>query len=655
MKRIKVVAVSVHLFAAASSVFASVSKECVKVSQFGFDPEDSTRFIQAALDSGAKKVVFDRQKSSWVAQPLWARSDTEIVFEEGVELLAKRGEFHAVRGACLLSLECVSNVTVRGVGKGGRLRMWIKDYHTSKYRRSEWRHALNILSSSNVTVEKMAFVESGGDGIYLGEKGHGRPNRDITIRDCVCDANNRQGISVITVDGLLIERTVMSNTYGTNPKAGIDFEPNSPHQTLRRIVMRDCLSKGNHGKGYEFYLAKFTGDTAPVDALIENCRSIGDHRGGFMLSMGKIDPGRTVPGGTVTVRNCSFESSPSTGIALSNKTIDSPRAVFENCTVVNSPSNTASKASPVRLSMRTFWTPPVDGVEFKNLRIVQPGPGEWISLSALKFLKKAGDISGDVHIEQGGGVRTVKLDKKWCDENFTLMENREDMHVTPFDHRRDWEIVDAAPGKLASFERFRLRFKGTAIIYADAKRDVSLEGVFMPVAPRGKKRGKVRPLTVRDMKGRRIATVKIFDEKRCVRRIRVPAKGFYTVEWDVDRHSLCFTGCDAPFAIAPSRDGVDMLKATGTFYVPHRAGSVDTVICGGGGGERSNVTLTAPSGRVAASWDSLGEWAFRRLDEEGMWRLSFARPTTGMFEDTFATVVGDSPSLFFLTSEKYWR
>ena len=646
------VATTAFVFAGMAAALAS--GECVKVSQFGFDPEDSTRFVQAALDSGAKKVVFDRQKSSWVTLPLQARSNTEIVFEDGVELLAKRGGFHAVRGDCLLSLECVSNVTIRGIGKGGRLRMWIKDYHTPEYRKSEWRHALNILSSSNITVERMAFVESGGDGIYIGEKQHGRTNRDIVIRDCVCDSNNRQGISVITVDGLLVERTVMSNTYGTPPKAGIDFEPNASHQMLRRIVMRSCLSQGNEGKGYEFYLAKFNDKTEPIDALFEDCRSVGDRRGGFVLAMGKMTPGKTVPRGMVTVRNCSFESSPASGIAFCDKTIDAPRVVFENCTVKNSPSDPESKARPVYFLTRTFWTPPIDGVEFRNLKVIPSGPGDWHLITAFKYLKPVKDISGDIHIERNGVVRTEVIDRKWLDRNFPQLENKDDLRVTPFDHLRDWKVVDSKPGKMSRFEKFNLRFRGKAVFYADSKRSVSLEGVFSTM-PREKKKIKVKPFVVRDMKGNRIASLKMFDTKKCVRRFNVPAKGFYEIEWDVDRSMLSFTACDAPFAIAPSRDGVDIYRSTGTFYIPHRAGSVDTVICGGGGAERANIRLAAPSGTLSAAWDSLGASAFKRIDEAGVWRLSFSRPTKGVFEDTFATVVGDSPSLFFLTTEKYWE
>ena len=153
----------------------------------------------------------------WITQPVKVKSNTQVVFEEGVELVAKRGEYKGVYDS-LISVVCVSNVTLRGIGKGAILRMWAADYMKPPYKSGEWRHALNILSSTDVTVENLSFVKSGGDGIYLGERRG--PNQKITIRNCVCDGNTRQGISVITADNLLIEKTTLKNTRGKTAAGG---------------------------------------------------------------------------------------------------------------------------------------------------------------------------------------------------------------------------------------------------------------------------------------------------------------------------------------------------------------------------------------------------------------------------------------------------
>lgn len=89
------------LFLVASTFLDITSLNAANVSEFGFDPADSTEIIQRALDSGVHQLVFDRQAGPWVTRPLFVRSNTEIVFEDGVELVAKRGEFHGIHDRLL--------------------------------------------------------------------------------------------------------------------------------------------------------------------------------------------------------------------------------------------------------------------------------------------------------------------------------------------------------------------------------------------------------------------------------------------------------------------------------------------------------------------------------------------------------------------------
>ena len=280
--------------------------ETVKVSDFGYSQEDSTEFLQAALDSGAKRIVIDRQSGPWITKPLFGRSNTEIVFEDGVEILAKEGEFHDPY-AVLLTFDRATNVMVRGLGNGGTLRMRRDDYRKPPYKRAEWRHALNILSCINVTVENMSMCESGGDGIYISRaygKSPDNPCRDITLRDCVMDKNLRQGISVISVDGLLMEGCTMSNTGGALPMAGIDFEPNKPNEVVRNVLMRNCKTVNNQGSGYELAFHKLISNSPQISITLENCTSEGDGKGLFFNGENLKNCGYV--SGTVTLRNCEF-------------------------------------------------------------------------------------------------------------------------------------------------------------------------------------------------------------------------------------------------------------------------------------------------------------------------------------------------------------
>ncbi len=208
-----------------------------RASWWGFDKEDSTRCLQAAIDSGAAKLIVERMPSPWVTRPLFARSNQTVIFEKGVELVAKKGEFKGLND-CLFSCMGVTNVVISGYG--ATFRMHKPDYYAPPYKRGEWRHTLNICGSRNITAEGLTLLESGGDGVYLsiiGGKTDLTPT-DVVLRDLVCDRHHRQGMSITSARRLLIERCVMKNTSGGLPSDGIDFEPNVAGEELTDCVMR---------------------------------------------------------------------------------------------------------------------------------------------------------------------------------------------------------------------------------------------------------------------------------------------------------------------------------------------------------------------------------------------------------------------------------
>ena len=113
-KGVKEMTTTIRCAASVAAVFAMLcaahAEEGVKVSSFGWNPEDSTRFIQAALDSDAPVIVLDRQAGPWISLPLVAHSNKKIVFEPGVELQAKKGAFREKRVSLFLVCN-VPNVT----------------------------------------------------------------------------------------------------------------------------------------------------------------------------------------------------------------------------------------------------------------------------------------------------------------------------------------------------------------------------------------------------------------------------------------------------------------------------------------------------------------------------------------------------------------
>src|SRR5690606_29588040 len=153
--------------------------------------------------------------------------------------------------------------------------------------------------------------------IYLGIGRQGEPNRNITIRDVVCDRNYRQGISVITAENLLIENCTLKNTAGTAPAAGIDFEPNPPRERLGNCVMRNCTIENNQGYAVHIYARPLNGTSEPVSLRIEDCVT----RGSNALSASVITScGETGPlKGRIEFVNCRFEDDGRTGLHIGSK------------------------------------------------------------------------------------------------------------------------------------------------------------------------------------------------------------------------------------------------------------------------------------------------------------------------------------------------
>ena len=273
------------------------------------------------------RLIVDNMGAPWITDKLACVSGQEIVFEAGVEVLAKKGAFMGKSDA-LFSLTCVTNVTLRG--PGATLRMRRADYDAPPYAKAEWRHVLSIKSSAGIKVLGLTLAESGGDGIYLGCVRSELPCRDIVIRDVVCDRNYRQGISVISAESLLIENTVMRDTAGTPPAAGIDFEPNAAGERLKNCVMRNCVTENNQGSGYDFYLPNLTRASEPVSIRLEGCRTVGD-KAGVKITTGNSDDAAVR--GAMTFSDCRIERAQRNGLTVSRKPAFGLALAFERCAI----------------------------------------------------------------------------------------------------------------------------------------------------------------------------------------------------------------------------------------------------------------------------------------------------------------------------------
>ena len=638
------------------AVWVAANPAEVKVSDYGYDAIDATEIIQKALDSGASRVVVDAAKGPWTVRPLFVRANTEVVFEEGAQLLAKPGEFMSLNST-LISIVCATNVTLRGLGKGATLRMRIADYQNPPYQKSEWRHALSIKSSKDILVENLLLADSGGDGIYLGVAKSRCPCENITIRKCVCDNNNRQGISVISAKHLLIEDTVMKNTRGTAPKAGIDFEPNNPTEVLIDCVMRNCLTMGNDGAGYDMYLGQLTSETEPVSVTFENCRSVGDRRSPLVASFNPLRHGKGVPmGGFLKVKGCTFQDSPSSAVSITDKPAGAMDVSFEDCVFANC--STSNPSGPdVHLGLRGRSSPLTDGISFRNVTIKRSAKGEWFSFFKQPWrAATAQAITGEVTVSVDGTTEKIVLDDAWRRSHLA----NEDavpcvLDDVPFDPERV-QVVDIAPGARVKLTPLLVRDACDVLVYAAKPGPITFAAKLVKVIRKGSV-GKNMRLLVQDMSGKKIKYLPLLGTETSDFTFKAPRAGFYRISCTFRTQGIVFSECDAPFALRSSGKGLDIFRTQGPAYFAHAAGSDITLFCGGGGGERVTVKLSNPDGKEVRTWENIGEWGFHRIAPDapaGLWSVTLSRPAKGFpWEDSFLDLTG-TPAVFFLSKEKYW-
>jgi len=124
--------------------------------------------------------------------------------------------------------------------------------------KGEWGMGISIVSSSNISIYNANITNCWGDGIYLGQR-NGKTNENIKIEHALIDNNRRNGISVISVDGLEMSNVIISNTNGTSPESGLDFEPNHNSEFLKNINVNNLYTFNNKTNGVVVYLARLRG------------------------------------------------------------------------------------------------------------------------------------------------------------------------------------------------------------------------------------------------------------------------------------------------------------------------------------------------------------------------------------------------------------
>ncbi|MGI5820011.1 MAG: right-handed parallel beta-helix repeat-containing protein [Armatimonadota bacterium] len=614
-----------------------------RASWWGFDAEDSTEALQAAINSGAAKLIVEDMGSPWVVTPIELASNQEIVFEDGVEILAKRGEFHG-RGDCLVTARGVENVTLRGYG--ATFRMWQEDYaNLDLYQPSEWRHALSLRGASDINVFGLTLRDSGGDGIYFGRGADDATNLNVHVKDVVCDNNYRQGISVITAENVLIEDTIMRDTSGTAPQAGIDFEPNGPQERIKNFVMRNCLTENNNSSGYMFYLGSLSADSEPLSIRVENCRSINDHGSAVQFSVGGTL--ESAVGGTVEFIDCTFESSRGAGISIS-KPARQGLLRFERCEVINTAGDSEA-LSPIVFGSRTNADTPVGGVQFVDV-VVRDLPDRPL----MRYGDRVGGIpveaiTGNLILMDADGNRTDlqltdELLAEWMPETAIVDIPRlslEDVRLVP--------LEADPPIPVAEVRWPIIRKTGEHLLFAEEGDEVSFTINHLQVGSYG---GGNMPVTVTAPSGEVVLEARAPFKQETPVGFVAPETGIYAITGNAGGNRYQLKEASHALSVSVQRGPVSFIEQEKdlVFYVPPGTEEFGVRVYGQGAGEALAARLIDPAGEVFGEVDN--QFALHQFhvtpaepSPGEVWMLQIRKPSDSTWEDHFVELRGIPPLL----------
>ncbi len=370
------------------------------VAWWGFNPEDSTDLIQSAINSGASEVIVPNMGLPWMVRPIKLHSNQKITFMPGVVVLAKKGEFKG-NGDSLFTAENVENLVISGYG--ATLRMNKKDYQDKKqYEPAEWRMVLALRGCKNVTIEGVRCESSGGDGIYIGTTKEQNYCKDIVIRDVICHDNHRQGISVISAVNLTIENCFLTNTEGTAPQAGIDFEPNRDSEQLTNILMKNCYIEANKGAGILMYLKPLKKNSLPISITVEDCMIQGGYDHGISIAA----VGDDGPDGEVIFKNCHIEGTQKGGIFILDKSSERMKVVFDHCSCGNTPQKCDNFPIKIYQMIKSFAST-IGGVSFNDCLVYDTCERSPIEVKAADKKCEIKNIVGTILIN-GKSLLTIK-------------------------------------------------------------------------------------------------------------------------------------------------------------------------------------------------------------------------------------------------------
>ncbi|MDB5120808.1 MAG: right-handed parallel beta-helix repeat-containing protein [Sphingobacteriales bacterium] len=260
---------------------------------------DYTYYIQQAIDK-YETLIFPDFPLLVNDSGLNIPSNRTLIFEEGSEIRLKPSNktFYNI-----FNIENVNNVVLQNPKIIGD-----RNYHLGE--KGEAGIGVGIRGSNNITINNAEISNCWGDGIYIGQYKSKYSSKNVIIRNTVLDRNRRDGISIISVDNLLLENLTASNSNGAEPMAGINFEPNNPDCIMSNIRVLNPITRYNTKFGIQIGIRRMLGNGNRVaDILIQNHLDRGSANSSFkVVCVSRFEPSVGTMSANIKVLNPIWEN-----------------------------------------------------------------------------------------------------------------------------------------------------------------------------------------------------------------------------------------------------------------------------------------------------------------------------------------------------------
>jgi Ca2+-binding RTX toxin-like protein len=398
---------------------------------YGFNASDATVALQAAIDSGADKVIVRNQGTPWlISSTIRLKSNQEIRFEPNVLVKAKSGSFLDNKYT-LFQARGINNIKLVGEGVGVHQATLAMNKNEFSPSNNSYGHIIGVQGTDNYTISGLTLTGAGGDGIIIDAYSYGQPIPEVgkltysdrgLIENVTATNNRRNGLSVISAQNLTVQNSKFINSSDEAPAAGIDFEPDFSHNRLSNININNVDLSGNQGNGLSFILSALNNNSIATSiningAKIDNNEATGIKVGTYNTKAypNGNNPGST-PNGVINISNVTiagtketntFDNEPNAAIsiqALSGDRSDpnNLKVNFNNVAISNTGFNTARpELSAEPIFIRGFGGPnnrnQIGNLSFNNVTVADNFDRDIIGihLNQLGFLNNiTGNIRG---------------------------------------------------------------------------------------------------------------------------------------------------------------------------------------------------------------------------------------------------------------------